>query len=199
MVVQTPNGFSLDNAGQRIVVDPGHPDRRPHALRGECRRGGRHPQRRLDRHHVARPRGHPARARSARRLGLHRTDLRRLHRHPRADIGARGRGCAGDQIPENANSIRNLMQLNLQVHDHIVHFYHLHALDWVNPVNALRADPRATSELQQTVGPNHPMSSPAISAMSRPACATSSKAASWACSRTATGTTPPISCRPRRT
>jgi hydrogenase large subunit len=53
-----------------------------------------------------------------------------------------------------------MMQLNLQVHDHIVHFYHLHALDWVNPVNALRADPRATSELQQTVGPNHPMSSP---------------------------------------
>jgi hydrogenase large subunit len=45
-----------------------------------------------------------------------------------------------------------MMQLNLQVHDHIVHFYHLHALDWVNPVNALRADPRATSELQQTVG-----------------------------------------------
>jgi hydrogenase large subunit len=66
----------------------------------------------------------------------------------------------GIMIPENANSIRNMMQLNLQVHDHIVHFYHLHALDWVNPVNALRADPRATSELQQTVGPNHPMSSP---------------------------------------
>jgi hydrogenase large subunit len=66
----------------------------------------------------------------------------------------------GITIPDNANSIRNIMQLNLQIHDHIVHFYHLHALDWVNPVNALRADPRATSELQQTVGPNHPMSSP---------------------------------------
>jgi hydrogenase large subunit len=66
----------------------------------------------------------------------------------------------GITIPENANSIRNIMQLNLQIHDHVVHFYHLHALDWVNPINALRADPKATSELQQAVGPNHPLSSP---------------------------------------
>ncbi|TGD74323.1 nickel-dependent hydrogenase large subunit [Mangrovimicrobium sediminis] len=66
----------------------------------------------------------------------------------------------GIQIPENANSIRNIMQLTLQVHDHLVHFYHLHALDWVNPVNALKADPKATSELQQMVAPNHPKSSP---------------------------------------
>ena len=42
----------------------------------------------------------------------------------------------GITIPENANTIRNIMQLTLQVHDHLVHFYHLHALDWVNPVNA---------------------------------------------------------------
>ncbi len=35
----------------------------------------------------------------------------------------------------------------LFVHDHVVHFYHLHALDWVNPVLALKADPKATSEL----------------------------------------------------
>ena len=66
----------------------------------------------------------------------------------------------GITIPDNANSIRNIMQLNLQVHDHIVHFYHLHALDWVNPVNALKADPKATSELQQAVSPSHPLSSP---------------------------------------
>ncbi|HLQ20358.1 MAG TPA: nickel-dependent hydrogenase large subunit, partial [Tabrizicola sp.] len=66
----------------------------------------------------------------------------------------------GITIPENANSIRNMMQLNLQIHDHIVHFYHLHALDWVNPVNALKADPKATSELQQMVSPSHPLSSP---------------------------------------
>ena len=47
----------------------------------------------------------------------------------------------GINIPENANCIRNIMQLSLQCHDHLVHFYHLHALDWVNPVNALKADP----------------------------------------------------------
>ena len=66
----------------------------------------------------------------------------------------------GIDIPENANSIRNIMQLSLEVHDHLVHFYHLHALDWVNPVNALKADPKATSELQQKVSPRHPLSSP---------------------------------------
>jgi len=64
------------------------------------------------------------------------------------------------QIPENANSIRNIMQLVLQVHDHLVHFYHLHALDWVNPVNALKADPKATSELQKMTAPAHAKSSP---------------------------------------
>ncbi|MET0010528.1 MAG: nickel-dependent hydrogenase large subunit, partial [Candidatus Thiodiazotropha sp. 6PLUC4] len=64
------------------------------------------------------------------------------------------------EIPENANSIRNIMQLTLQAHDHLVHFYHLHALDWVNPVNALKADPKATSELQQKVSPKHAKSSP---------------------------------------
>lgn len=63
-------------------------------------------------------------------------------------------------IPENANSIRNIMQLVLQVHDHLVHFYHLHALDWVNPVNALKADPKATSVLQQLSAPKHAKSSP---------------------------------------
>ncbi|MFZ2168680.1 MAG: nickel-dependent hydrogenase large subunit, partial [Methylococcaceae bacterium] len=60
------------------------------------------------------------------------------------------------KIPENANSIRNIMQLNLQAHDHLVHFYHLHALDWVNPVNALKADPVATSALQQSISPHNP-------------------------------------------
>ena len=63
------------------------------------------------------------------------------------------------QIPENANSIRNIMQLTLQVHDHLVHFYHLHALDWVDVVSALSADPRATSELAQSISA-WPLSSP---------------------------------------
>lgn len=65
----------------------------------------------------------------------------------------------GIEIPENANIIRNLMQLNLQVHDHLVHFYHLHALDWVDVVAALRADPKATSELAQSIS-SWPRSSP---------------------------------------
>jgi hydrogenase large subunit len=63
------------------------------------------------------------------------------------------------QIPENANSIRNIMQLNLQVHDHLVHFYHLHALDWVDVISALKADPKATSALAQSIS-SWPLSSP---------------------------------------
>ena len=65
----------------------------------------------------------------------------------------------GIQIPENANIIRNIMQLTLYVQDHLVHFYHLHALDWVDVVSALSADPRATSELAQSISP-WPKSSP---------------------------------------
>jgi len=63
------------------------------------------------------------------------------------------------KIPENANLIRNLMQAALYVHDHLVHFYHLHALDWVDVVSALKADPKKTSELAQSIS-DWPMSSP---------------------------------------
>ena len=52
------------------------------------------------------------------------------------------------QIPKNANYIRNIMYGSLQAHDHTVHFYHLHALDWVSPIEALKADPVATAQLQ---------------------------------------------------
>ncbi len=65
----------------------------------------------------------------------------------------------GIDIPENANTIRNLMQLNLQIHDHLVHFYHLHALDWVDVISALKADPRETSRLAQSIS-SWPKSSP---------------------------------------
>jgi len=64
------------------------------------------------------------------------------------------------KIQYNAFLIREMMAKTLQVHDHVVHFYHLQALDWVNPVNALKADPKATSKLQQLTGPKHPNSSP---------------------------------------
>ena len=66
----------------------------------------------------------------------------------------------GIQIPLNAHLIREMMAKTLQVHDHAVHFYHLHALDWVDVVSALNADPKKTSELQQLVSPSHPLSSP---------------------------------------
>ena len=57
----------------------------------------------------------------------------------------------GIEIPKNANYIRNIMHSCLDVHDHIVHFYHLHALDWVSPLEALKADPAKTAALQETV------------------------------------------------
>ncbi len=44
-------------------------------------------------------------------------------------------------IPKNARIVRNLIQGALYVHDHVVHFYHLHALDWVDITKALEADP----------------------------------------------------------
>lgn len=66
----------------------------------------------------------------------------------------------GIRIPKNANLIRNIMFCAQAVQDHVVHFYHLHALDWVDVVSALKADPKATSELAQTVSPRWPKSSP---------------------------------------
>lgn len=61
----------------------------------------------------------------------------------------------GIKIPKNANYIRNIMAATLTVHDHLVHFYHLHALDWVSPLEALKADPTATANLQNAVLANY--------------------------------------------
>jgi hydrogenase large subunit len=61
----------------------------------------------------------------------------------------------GIDIPANANFIRNLMMLAQYTQDHLVHFYHLHALDWVDVVSALSADPKATSQLQQSISDWH--------------------------------------------
>ncbi|MDJ0905653.1 MAG: nickel-dependent hydrogenase large subunit [Woeseiaceae bacterium] len=63
------------------------------------------------------------------------------------------------EIPKNAQLIRNLMIGAQYVHDHVMHFYHLHALDWVDVVSALSADPAATSALAQSIS-NYPKSSP---------------------------------------
>ena len=55
------------------------------------------------------------------------------------------------EVPLNAQYIRNMIVGAHCVHDHIVHFYHLSALDWVDVVSALSADPVATAKLASTL------------------------------------------------
>jgi hydrogenase large subunit len=64
----------------------------------------------------------------------------------------------GVAVPPNAEMIRNLMFCAQYMQDHVIHFYHLHALDWVDVVSALSADPAATSQLAQSIS-NWPKSS----------------------------------------
>ncbi len=160
MTIQTPNGFTLDTTGKRVVVDPvtrieGH-------MRCEVNIDG----------------GNTIRNAVSTGTMWRGLEVILKGRDPRDAWAFTQRicgVCTGThaltsvravedalkiEIPENANIIRNIMQLTLQVHDHLVHFYHLHALDWVNPVSALSADPNATSELQKKVSPHHPKSSP---------------------------------------
>lgn len=152
-VTQTPNGFALNDAGTRVVVDPvtrieGH-------MRCEVN---------LDENNVIRN----AVSSGTMWRGL---EVILKGRDPRDAWAFTERICGvctgthaltsvravedalGIEIPENANSIRNIMQLTLQAHDHLVHFYHLHALDWVDVVSALKADPKATSQLAQSISP----------------------------------------------
>jgi hydrogenase large subunit len=159
MALQTPNGFTLDNTGKRVVVDPvtrieGH-------MRVEVN---------LDANNVIRN----AVSTGTMWRGL---EVILKGRDPRDAWAFTERICGvctgthaltsvravedalGIAIPENANIIRNIMQLTLYVHDHLVHFYHLHALDWVDVVSALSADPKATSELAQSIS-SWPLSSP---------------------------------------
>ncbi len=158
--VTTPNGFALDDSGQRVVVDPicrieGH-------LRIEVN---------VDENNVIRN----AVSTGNKWRGL---EVILKGRDPRDAWAFTMRICGvctgvhaltscravedalGIDIPANANSIRNLMMLAQYTQDHLVHFYHLHALDWVDVVSALSADPRGTSELQQAISP-WPKSSPA--------------------------------------
>jgi len=65
----------------------------------------------------------------------------------------------GISVPRNAELIRNLMFCTQYVQDHVIHFYHLHALDWVDIVSALSADPQKTSQIAQTISA-WPKSSP---------------------------------------
>ena len=159
-VQQTPNGFNLNDAGRRIVVDPvtrieGH-------MRCEVN---------IDEDNFIRNAVSSGTMWRGLEVILKGRDPRDAWAFVQRICGV----CTGTHaltsvravedalkinIPENANSIRNIMQLTLQSHDHLVHFYHLHALDWVNPVNALKADPKAVSELQQKISPHNPKSSP---------------------------------------
>jgi len=159
-VTNTPNGFNLNDAGRRVVVDPvtrieGH-------MRCEVN---------IDDDNIIRNAISSGTMWRGLEVILKGRDPRDAWAFVQRICGV----CTGTHaltsvravedalkitIPENANSIRNLMQLSLQVQDHLVHFYHLHALDWVNPVNALKADPVATSALQQSISPHNPKSSP---------------------------------------
>ncbi|MDK9724455.1 MAG: nickel-dependent hydrogenase large subunit [Sterolibacteriaceae bacterium MAG5] len=157
--ITTPNGFTLDNSGRRVAVDPvtrieGH-------LRIEVN---------VDGGNVIRN------AVSAGTMwrGLENILQGRDPRDAWAFVQRICGVCTGVHalasvrsvedalslpIPDNANLIRNIMHLTLFVHDHLVHFYHLHALDWVDVVSALSASPKATSELAQSIS-RWPSSSP---------------------------------------
>jgi Ni,Fe-hydrogenase I large subunit len=56
-------------------------------------------------------------------------------------------------IPPNANIIRNLIHGMQFVQDHVIHFYHLHALDWVDVVSALSANPADSAAVAKKISP----------------------------------------------
>jgi Ni,Fe-hydrogenase I large subunit len=64
----------------------------------------------------------------------------------------------GATPPPNARILRNLIIASQAIQDHVIHFYHLHALDWVDIVSSLKADPKATSALAQSIS-DWPLSS----------------------------------------
>ena len=55
------------------------------------------------------------------------------------------------EIPVNAQLIRNIIQTAHAIQDHIVHFYHLSAVDWVDVTSALKADPVTTAKLAESL------------------------------------------------
>ena len=65
----------------------------------------------------------------------------------------------GITVPKNAELIRNLMFCAQYVQDHVIHFYHLHALDWVDVVSVLSANPDETSKIARSIS-RWPKSSP---------------------------------------
>ena len=59
----------------------------------------------------------------------------------------------GIEIPPNARLVRNLIAGAQHIQDHVIHFYHLHALDWVDVAGALNASPSGTAALAQSISP----------------------------------------------
>jgi hydrogenase large subunit len=57
------------------------------------------------------------------------------------------------EVPLNAQYIRNLILIAHGLHDHIVHFYQLSALDWVDVLQIPKADPAAASRLAESLSP----------------------------------------------
>src|SRR5918912_3748358 len=55
------------------------------------------------------------------------------------------------EVPLNAQYIRNLILIAHALGDHMIHFYHLSALDWVDVVSALKADPAKASQLAESL------------------------------------------------
>jgi hydrogenase large subunit len=55
------------------------------------------------------------------------------------------------EIPPNAQYIRNLILINHALHDHVVHFYHLSALDWVDIMTIPKADPAKAASVAQSL------------------------------------------------
>jgi hydrogenase large subunit len=55
------------------------------------------------------------------------------------------------EIPLNAQYIRNMVIAAHGIHDHLVHFYHLSALDWVDIVSSLKASPKAAAKIAQSL------------------------------------------------
>jgi hydrogenase large subunit len=69
-------------------------------------------------------------------------------------------------VPRNAQYIRNLMIAAHAIHDEIVHFYHLSALDWVDVIQAAKADPVATGRLAESLS-DWPMNSAKVHAQTK--------------------------------
>jgi len=59
----------------------------------------------------------------------------------------------GVDIPDNARIIRNLVMASQTIADHFIHFYVLHALDWVDVTSALQADPIKAAKIANNISP----------------------------------------------